>query len=155
MKIRLKAPKPLLYDPEPKTIGGHLKKRRHELKLQQKQVAGRLKINQCTYIKWEANRVDPEIRYWPRIIEFLGYDPLRPTTQSLGDQLAATRRALGLSRKRVATILRIDEATVANIENGTSRLTGEALGRVRQFVELVAGSNSLFHGNLQGIFRAY
>lgn len=38
-----------------------------------------------------------------------------------------------LSRKRVVAILRIDEATRANIENGTSRLTGLALDRVWQF----------------------
>ena len=51
------------------------------------------------------------------IIEFLGYDPF-PEPRTAGERLAAKRRRLGLSRKRLAKKLSMDEMTLARIENG-------------------------------------
>ena len=73
--ICLKALRPLPYAREPKTLGEHLKKRRYELDLRQKDVADKLEIGHSTYITWETDQAEPEIRYWPKIIDFLGRDP--------------------------------------------------------------------------------
>ena len=54
--VCLKALRPLPYAREPKTLGEHLKKRRHELGLRQKDIAGRLQISQSTYITWETDQ---------------------------------------------------------------------------------------------------
>jgi transcriptional regulator with XRE-family HTH domain len=49
----------------------------------------------------------------PAIIRFLGYDPTASDpTVSIGERLRATRRARGLSRKKVAVLLGIDESTL-------------------------------------------
>ena len=71
----LKTNKPLPYHNPPRTLGEHLRRRRHELGMFQKDVADRLGVNQWTLIGWEQNRKKPAVRLMPRIIRFLGYDP--------------------------------------------------------------------------------
>ena len=75
--ITLKSLKPRPYKDPPETLGEHLRKRRIELALLQKDVASRLQVNAWTYLGWEHDRRRPPIRFWPRIIRFLGYDPFR------------------------------------------------------------------------------
>jgi transcriptional regulator with XRE-family HTH domain len=57
--VRLIAPKPTPYTLQPKTLGEHLKKRRCELGLLQKDVAVRLGICHETYIHWEKDQTKP------------------------------------------------------------------------------------------------
>ena len=121
------------YPHEPRTLGEHLKKRRHELELRQKDVAARLWVNEWTIVNWEKDKTQPSVRYLPRIIDFLGYDPY-PAPQSLADELVAQRRRLGLSRKRLARKLTIDEGTLTRWENEQSCPTGKWLLIVEQFL---------------------
>jgi DNA-binding transcriptional regulator YiaG len=53
----------------------------------------------------------------PRIIEFLGFDP-HPAPIDLPDKLKAIRRNLGLSVKRLSSILKVDESVVTRWERG-------------------------------------
>ena len=73
------------------------------------------------------------MRFYPRIIEFLGYDP-HGEPQCIGEEIAARRRKLGLSRKRLAKKLGLDEATVARFESGSSKPTGERAEIVKTFL---------------------
>jgi len=57
------------------TIADHLRKRRYDLKLLQKEVADMLGISEDCLRNWEKGRFDPMSRYHCRIIGFLGYDP--------------------------------------------------------------------------------
>ena len=80
-------------------------------------MAGRLGLDECTIGNWEKDRTYPAVRYLPRLIQHLGYDPL-PKPQSFGDRLRAKRQGLGLSRKRLALRLGIDDGTIQRYENG-------------------------------------
>lgn len=107
----LKSLKPVPYEREPRTLGQHLKKRRLELGLLQRDLRTRFKLEKETYANWEKDRCYPAIKHWPAIIQFLGCDPnLEPNT--LGKRLLAYRRRYGISRKALATILAVDEATL-------------------------------------------
>ncbi|MBW2271289.1 MAG: helix-turn-helix transcriptional regulator [Deltaproteobacteria bacterium] len=64
-------------------IGDHLLKRRHELGLQQREVAERIGINEWTVANWEKRRTSPTIRHWPKVIEWLGYKPQSGADNSL------------------------------------------------------------------------
>jgi transcriptional regulator with XRE-family HTH domain len=120
--LRLTREKPVPYQRYPTTLGEHLRKRRVEQKLFQRQVATRLGIGTHTLTTWEKDNSLPEIRYWPGIIAFLGYDPHpRPTT--LGERLKAKYRAMGLPRKEAARRLGLDEGTLQRYEEGTWRPT--------------------------------
>ncbi len=82
------------------------------------------------------------VRYLPRIIQFLGYDPY-PEPQSLGEKIAARRRHMGLSRKRLARRLGMDEATLRRFENGASEPTGKRLAILIEFESAASETASL------------
>lgn len=102
---------PVRYERVPKTLGQHLKKRRVELGLVQRDICKRFDVDNETYANWEKDRCCPALKNWPDIISFLGYDPT-PDQQTLGQQLLAHRRRYGLSRKSLAAALGVDEATL-------------------------------------------
>ena len=143
MKIRLKAPKPLSYEAEPQSLGGHLKKRRHELGLLQKEIAARMGVNEWTYHKWENDKAEPVVGMFPRILEFLGYEPW-PCPRTMAEQLLATRRKMGVSQERMANILGLDEGTVARAENGQDENAGETKLRIQRYFH---GSSGISHSN--------
>ncbi len=121
------------YRDPPQTLGDHLKKRRIDLGLLQKDVAQQLWVGEWTYLKWEHDKALPAIRMWRRVIEFLGYYPLEPP-QRLAERLLAARRSLGLSRKRLAKRFGVDESTLAGWEKGPAQPAGRRLHIVERFL---------------------
>ena len=97
-------------------------------------------MNDWTICNWENNKCSPGVRFIPRIIGFLGYDP-HPAPQSLAERLLAKRRHLGLSRKGMAAMLSVDEGTLKRWEKGKSQPTGRGLHIVENL--LTASSEPL------------
>ena len=95
----------------PRTLGEHLKKRRMELGLWQRDLRVRFKLEKETYANWEKDRCYPAMKHWPGIIEFLGRAP-HPEPSTLGERLMAYRRHHGFSRIALATALAVDEGTL-------------------------------------------
>lgn len=138
-KLTLTALKPNDIPKELKTLGDHLKKRRLELQLFQKEVSLRLGINEWTYHNWETDKSEPVIRMYPRIIEFLGYYPF-PEPQMVGEKLVAYRRQHGLARSRLASMVGIDEGTVLRAEQGGRFIAKRSEDKIELFLK----ENSLF-----------
>ncbi len=113
--ITLKALKPNESDFDPGTLGEHLRKRRLELGLSQKEAARALGWSWRTVFNWENGKTKPAVESIPAIIEFLSYDPFGKAV-SLSDQLAAARRTRGWTIKRAAKELGVDEGTWARWE---------------------------------------
>jgi transcriptional regulator with XRE-family HTH domain len=120
LKIKAKIPKSKKYPNEIKTLGDHLRKRRLDLGLLQKEVAEKIGVDKTTINNWERQRREPEIRFIARIIEFLGYDPI-PEPESFPEKLKAYRLRLGLSQRKLAAKLGIDPSTVQGWEKGCGR----------------------------------
>lgn len=78
-----------------------MKKRRLDLGLLQEDVARRVGVNKWTVLNWETGKTCPEVRFYPGIISFLGYDPL-PKGETFQERLKAARQARGLSWKWLA-----------------------------------------------------
>jgi transcriptional regulator with XRE-family HTH domain len=57
------------------TITEHIRTRRLDLGLLQRDVALRLGVSKSAVMNWERGRTEPMIRFLPAIIRFLGYDP--------------------------------------------------------------------------------
>jgi transcriptional regulator with XRE-family HTH domain len=57
------------------SIGDHIKKRRMDLRLTQKELAKRLGVDKTTIQSWEKRRVRPSLVKIMKITEFLGCDP--------------------------------------------------------------------------------
>jgi len=56
-------------------MGDHIRKRRLDLGLFQKDVAKSIGADICSLYNWERGRAEPKARFLPGIIAFLGYDP--------------------------------------------------------------------------------
>ena len=82
-----------------------------ELRLLQSDVAQSLRADKTSIFNWENNRTAPQVHHIPKIIDFLGYNPL-PAARSLSEKLMAARRTLGLSQRAMAKRLGIDPGTL-------------------------------------------
>ncbi len=121
----------MAYPKELKTIGDHIKKRRLDVNLLQKDVAGILGVDTATIINWERNRCRPTLQVVPKIVRFLEYDPFPVTErQSIGEAIKAYRLMNGLSLKKLAMTLGVDPATLARWEKGQSKLSQELVKRL-------------------------
>lgn len=119
--LHLKALRKKDYSEEPKTLGEHLKKRRKELGLLQREAAERLGCDVFTYINWEKNRTRPIASRFRPVINFLGHDPM-PEPTTLAERLEGKRRATGMTFGQVAERLGWDEGTLTRYLNGTWRM---------------------------------
>ena len=64
---------------EPVTFGQHLRKKRFGAGIRQSEAAQMLGISARSLSLWECDRLFPTAPYYPRIINYLGYDPFLKT----------------------------------------------------------------------------
>ena len=122
----LKGPRPLprSYPQVLAAIGDHLRKRRLDLGLLQREVAERLGVTESTVTNWELNRTKPAFWFLPGIIRFLGYTPWA-ADGSIGDRMLAYRRERALSQAAFAQVLSVDHGTLGRWERGLRRPNGK------------------------------
>lgn len=113
-------PKSESYPEHPETVGEHIRKHRMDRGLLQRQVAEQIGAHSYTLCLWELGRHQPEIRHWPGIIGFLGYDP-HPEPVTFVEKLLAARRRTGLSQVKLAELLHVDPTSVGGWELGEQR----------------------------------
>jgi len=75
-------------------LGDHLRKRRLDLGLTQQEVATQLGVNKDSIRNWEAGRNKVELRYYPLLFAFLGYNPL-PEATTRGEAIRRERVSRG------------------------------------------------------------
>jgi transcriptional regulator with XRE-family HTH domain len=98
------------------TIGDHIRKKRLDLNLFQKDVAKLLGVKECTITNWEKNHSQPTIHYLHKIIQFLGYIPFEITGISSGEKIKFYRTIRGISQKNLAREISIDPGTLSRWE---------------------------------------
>ena len=136
VRIRLtKCPRPKAYCENPQTLGEHVRKRRLELGLTQKQAAKSLGVNPWTELNWETGQHEPPIRSMPAILRFLGYDPF-PMPTTLGARLLEARRKHGWSTGEAARQLGVDRTTWQDWEHGELSLFRKHRTRVAKLLGL-------------------
>ncbi|TYO98443.1 hypothetical protein EDC39_10642 [Geothermobacter ehrlichii] len=79
---RLKLPQHPDLEKEPLTLGEHLRRKRIELGLKQKDLAARLGGTASTVWSWEHGWKIGK-RYYPKVIDFLGYRPAPEPDETL------------------------------------------------------------------------
>jgi len=133
--LRLLGKRPTDYPRVLNTLGDHLQKRRFELGLQWKEVAGQIGTHATNVALWSKNHSRPGLAFWPRIIRFLGYDPRR-NAATFGQMLRRHREGEGLSQEGFAAKLQVDPSTLARWERDERAPTGEFLTRVQRAVRI-------------------
>jgi transcriptional regulator with XRE-family HTH domain len=116
-RLVLKALKPKEIAVEPECLGKHIKRRRLELRLSQRQVAAALGVDPITILNWEKRKTKPVIRLLPAIVAFIGYSPMaRPA--AVGERLLQFRKRRGWSIDEAAKHLGVDPRTWGHWERG-------------------------------------
>ncbi|HEY0003892.1 MAG TPA: helix-turn-helix domain-containing protein [Pyrinomonadaceae bacterium] len=101
-------------------LSEHLRARRLELGLRQRDAAQQMGVKVGTYANWEQGRDEPRTRSFPAIIGFLGYDP-SPEAQTLPERIREVREREGLSQRELAERLGVAPSTVKAWEADTVR----------------------------------
>lgn len=113
--LRASKPKSSEYPNQLKTLGDPLRAKRLRLGWLQIDLAKHFGVAENTIWRWERNESTPSIRYIPKMVAFLGYNPL-PQPESLREKLILIRKLLGLSQKAMARRLEVDETTLRCFE---------------------------------------
>ena len=100
----------------PKNIGQQIKKRRMELKLFQSDVAKIIGVSEDTITYWETGRSEPQIQFYTKIIQFLGYNPFLVNSETLGGRIKNYRIENGLNQRQLAKMLGVNETTIRSWE---------------------------------------
>ena len=140
-KYILSLPRPVTlpkgYPLSPQTIGEHIRKRRLDLGLKQKDVAEIIGVTESTIWNWEHGRA-PELRYIPKIIDFLGYVPFEvPKGDDPLSRLKRFKFLSGLSYKQLGELMEIDETQLGEWLKGRHRPSKGNLSRIEAFLRKV------------------
>jgi len=111
------------------SVGDHIRKKRLALGLMQKEVASRLGATSATVKNWEQGHTEIEVRFYPKIIGFLGYNPL-PEARTRGEVIRRERMSRGLAANRLAQLAGIDENTVARLEADRAGMARQPIAAV-------------------------
>jgi DNA-binding transcriptional regulator YiaG len=119
------------------SLGGHLRRRRLQLKIFQSEAARRMKVSNRTLSLWECDRLYPTWFHWPRIITYLGFDPFINSTlgrpkgnessfvaflvskapMTIGQKILKQRMEMRKTRSQYAAELGISSKTLWNWEH--------------------------------------
>jgi transcriptional regulator with XRE-family HTH domain len=136
VRVVRKALIPQRYPQQPTTIGEHLKKRRKELGLLQRDVAKLFGVNRFTIMKWEDGRSRPALKDTPALIKFLGYDPEPPSPTTIGEHIYAKRRLMGMSYRQLGKLLGFGHDLLMYWEQGRMIRIKEHRKRIADFIGL-------------------
>jgi transcriptional regulator with XRE-family HTH domain len=119
-----------------RTWGDWIRARRIDLKLTKHQLSLNLNVSGITIYLWAKNKVQPSLAQIPKIIEFLESDPFEKTSENLGEKIREYRRIHGLTQKKLAAHLRIDETTLAGWEKGEHTPAKGLLSKLESLLSL-------------------
>lgn len=129
-----KRPRKSAYPKSVARLGDHLRQRRLNLNLLQREAAARVGVSPTTFFNWERGRSEPSSLALPAVIRFLEYDP-RSATEGVGQRLQYWRKGRGLSQENLACRLGVDPGTLSRWERGLRLPTGEHHARVLRVLE--------------------
>ncbi len=92
-------------------------------------MAAEIGCSTASLAKWETGAATPDVRFWPKILAFLGYDP-RPEPEGFAGRIRAAREAKGLSKRELGGRLGLDPGTVGAWERGELRRPHPRMRRI-------------------------
>jgi transcriptional regulator with XRE-family HTH domain len=87
--------------------------------LLQRHLASLFGCSTPTVQTYETGRAAPDLRHWPAILRFLGYDP-RPEPRTFAERLRHVREGRGMSQGELGAILGIQQETMSRLERAES-----------------------------------
>jgi len=118
-------------------LGDHLRAKRIESGLTQKQLCTQLGCGHLSLGQWELNQHQPSIRHIPKIVEFLGFDPFPEPTDPVA-KLRKIRMLNGWNYKKTATMVGVDPCSLTAWERGEHHPTKDSLVKIMCFIASLA-----------------
>jgi transcriptional regulator with XRE-family HTH domain len=78
-------------------------------------------VEETKISNWENNRSKSKIYLLLKIIEFWGYIPFELLKETIGNKIIAFRKEHGLSQRKLAKLLSVDQTTIRNWERNKHR----------------------------------
>ncbi len=132
MVLKAEKPKHFQYPKELNSLGDHIRKRRLDQGLFQKQVAEQIGVDEETIFRWESNKSRPQIQFVPAIIKFLDYDPI-PLPDSPRQTLVCYRQIHGVSQRALAKKIGVNAKAIELAETGKRPLSKKLLKLLEGF----------------------
>jgi len=132
---QISKPLPIKAPVNPQTLGEHIRKRRIELRLFQKDLAAIFNVSEDCITYWENNRSEPQIQYYPPIFGFLGYCPFEFDETTFRGRLKAYKWRNGLSNTKLGKLLDIHGSTILAWENGKSQPQQKHLEKLEMMLQ--------------------
>ena len=101
-----------VFPAELQSIGDHLKLYRLSNNSSQKGLIQYFEVDRETIRSWENGSYLPSVKYYPKIIQLLGYYPFEHEQESLGGQIKRYRFINGLSQEQFAGNLQINSVSM-------------------------------------------
>lgn len=83
---------------------------------------------------WENHHFSPDVRFVPKIIDFLGYNPFDPPSITFPARLKAARIGAGYTRRQLGAQIGVHTGTVAKWERGEARPVLKLWGRLQTWL---------------------
>jgi DNA-binding XRE family transcriptional regulator len=116
-------------------VGLHVRKKRTELRLLQKDVANIVGVSEDCITFWENGRSKPQIQHMPKVIRFLGYNPVEGESETLGGRIRNYRVENGLSHEKLGKLLGIDPSRICAWEKGQSQPRNATLMMIEELLQ--------------------
>ena len=121
------------YPEFPITVGEHIRKKRMDLGLLQREVAEIIGVTESSVWNWEHG-TDPELQYNPSIIKFLGYIPFDCPDDTVG-RLAWYKRARGMNFDDLGEIMGRDQEQLSDWLTGRHHPFKKNREKIERFLE--------------------
>jgi transcriptional regulator with XRE-family HTH domain len=131
--MTFKSLKPKDYSDAPQTLAGHLKKRRRELRLLQREAAKQIGVSTATIVNWENGKAKPTPAQFRPVLNFLGYDPI-PEGETFAERVTAKQRALSVTLAQIARYLGWDPGSLHRYIDGTWRMSPSRKAALEAFL---------------------
>jgi len=99
-------------------VGDYIRTARVTQKITLRNLAKQLEVDINSLFDWEMGLASPLIIQYPKIISFLGHDPLFKDPDSLRERVLHYRRSQGMTRKELADLTGVDTHTLGRLEKG-------------------------------------
>lgn len=109
------------YTKEPKTVGNHIRNKRLLENLTQQEVSLFLGIDHKVLANWELRKAFPQFKYFPKIIQFLGYNPVPLDTTTIQGRILLCCMNKGLTRIQLSRRLGVSLQTLSDWESRVNK----------------------------------
>jgi transcriptional regulator with XRE-family HTH domain len=105
------------------------------LGLFQKEMAATIGVDTTTIHNWENNRTTPPVRFIPRIINLVGYEPSGLEPPTLSETIKRYRFLKGINQEELARKIGIDPGTLSRLERNRGQRLPSVMRKVAAFVK--------------------